>query len=375
MRISWLIIPSLLAGLILEINFAGAQSNQNTFEDPLPRHCLQRFGTTRLRQGIGLTSLAFSKDNKYVISAGYNRIINFWDRKTGQRLKRLKQKSGVCAFALSPDGKRIYSGDTKGMISVWDLKTGNLIRQWQEGKRRIHEIKILPNARLGIISGSQVGIWTPEGKELQTICLFKLFSNGVFSPDGKRFAVTETRDLQLWDVKTGNPIGFLQGHSGTPLHVGFSKDGKWLASGCENKLILWKIGKGPKKVAEWNVTVTSHPVFSPDGKLLFVGSEKLRNPGKIQEAVWYDILGIELAGKKAIRKFRLPANELAFSPDGKTLAASTNEGCIHLLDPITGQKQILDSVAHQSSLDYFSLFSPKNNRLVTAAGNRVYGWN
>ncbi|MHC5733241.1 MAG: WD40 repeat domain-containing protein, partial [Nostoc sp.] len=67
-----------------------------------------------------------------------------------------------------------------------------------------------------------------------------------FSPDGKTLASgSGDNTIKLWDVSTGKAIKTLTGHSSTVNSVGFSPDGKTLASGSgDNTIKLWDVSTG-----------------------------------------------------------------------------------------------------------------------------------
>jgi WD40 repeat protein len=106
------------------------------------------------------------------------------------------------------------------------------------------------------------------------------FSGDCFdvSRDGTSLASANYSDenwIYLWNVNTGKLIKTLKGHKDPVRCVAFSPDGKFLASGDENKLIfVWDLRTG-KKIS----TLIGHSddltslTFSTDGKYLISGSE------------------------------------------------------------------------------------------------------
>jgi WD40 repeat protein len=133
-----------------------------------------------------------------------------------------------------------------------------------------------------------------------------------------------------------------------PVHVTFSPDGKTLASAGirepdgPGELKLWDVATG-KNVATWS----THPgkiwtlAWSPDGKTLasaggFVAREmKLEAKPVTGEVSLWDVATGKVTG--TLRGFPGPVWSVAFSPDGKTLAASGQDGTTRLWEVATGK--------------------------------------
>jgi WD40 repeat protein len=113
-----------------------------------------------------------------------------------------------------------------------------------------------------------------------------------FSPDGKVLATgAHDATVRLWDVESGTLLRVLPAHKGWVLAVAFSKDGAILASG----------GNEDRIVRLWDAAT---------GRLVREITTPLRNDGTL--------------------------HRLAFSPDGRMLAAATSDGYF-LIDPASGR--------------------------------------
>lgn len=140
------------------------------------------------------------------------------------------------------------------------------------------------------------------------------------------------QEILLWDIPNNMLEQRLSGHQAAISALSFNPTGQLLASGAEDGSILLWHGDGNNKQSigrlKLNGTIKSL-VFDEQQTLLAAASQK----GEV--AIW---LLSGLSDAHPLHQWKYPAaiNVLAFSPDGKTLAAGGKDNLIHLLDAQSG---------------------------------------
>ena len=335
-----------------------------------------------LRGHKGWAWCRFAPDSKTLVSTSNENGARLWDVATGKEVGRIADNLVYFNQILfCSDGRTLvsYTQNHHG-LRFWDRASGKEIRSTGDAISPIDFLSFSPDGRL-LAAGSKwewdFRLWdVTSRKKLHRFEHGALIALG-FSPDGSRLATAAFKDPQarIWDAVSGKELRRITADKDI-LSLAWSADGKTLATWSANAPIrLWnaQIGQQISALNASNYEIGSL-VFSPDGKTLAALGQEVRPQGKTLILLWVVDTGKPLPSIETPIQFVNTGSyafpRLAFSPDGRTLAAGGPDasGSIHLWEAATGRRRI--TLNHGENVDTLA-FSP-DGKLLAAAINLNY---
>lgn len=293
----------------------------------------------------GVTDIAFSADGKHLAAATHNGgAVKVWAVGSGKLLRTFKEdEGGVACVGYSPDGKLLAAGSRDGTVDVWPAESGAARRTmaWpHDAKLKVPIKSIAFSSDSKIIAAAsaatpwdadRVALWSvATGERLQHRFPGRRESNNSlsFSPDSKLVAAGNSEgEVKVWTVKDGTPDPWdVPGHRGRVLSTALSPDGKLLASSASDGTVrLWSVETGRELE---NISVPGGAplrglAFSPGSRIL-AGIDG-EDPPPPESVPSIRLLSVESGEEVHSLTAGKGAATIAFSPDGRTLAAASRE--------------------------------------------------
>lgn len=279
--------------------------------------------------GFVVECIAFSPDSTTLAVGGFYGGTTLWDTRTfGKRAFVDTSFRNVEALAFSPDGRKLARmGDNWALLhppSAMLLDLGTEADQRipsAESFRGLHGLAFSPDGRhlaMGC-TGEVVGIHDiPSGKWVAILVGHSQTIRTVaYSRDGRSLASASNDGMaKVWDVATWASRATLRGHTGPVRSVALSPDGQRVVTASDDGTVrLWDATTG-SQVSLWSVADkgANTAVLSPNGRTVAVSTLTIPK---------HEVKLFDVTSGRVLCAAPLPGVNacLAFSPDGRTLAA------------------------------------------------------
>jgi WD40 repeat protein/tetratricopeptide (TPR) repeat protein len=309
---------------------------------------------------------AFQSSGKYLATAGSDGVIRLWSVRSGKEVRKLRgHTKGVKAVTFLGDNLSLVSGSFDGSIRVWDLR-----RKPQPAERSFRAdddtgIRFSGDGRyLAEMGTKQIKILdASDCRELRTIPMEGFRTE--FSPSGPVIAVPDqVFNIQLVDVTTGVQVPhshLFWKHWAKIESIAFGPEGKsFISADDDGNVFIWDVATGDGRALKgFNKSPVREVAFSPDGKWVAAAST-----AEEKVCIW------EAATGGLAREVKKPTfgHCLRFSPNSEEIVVDEKSGLVHLVNVKTGEDQELQG---HTSFVFDAAFSPDGRRLVTVGDDHA----
>lgn len=208
-----------------------------------------------------LSAMQFSNNGQLLAHGGDGKRIVLCDATTGATLPGFAGfESDLTALAFSPNDRLLLSGYVDGSVRLWDVATKALLKTFVTGQdhREISKLSFSPDGAkfFAGTDDNRIHIWEARtGRELNTLRVLLPVTAMTVSQDGHRVAAGPQYELSVkqWDVETGKQLLKLTsdqaGRFTSTNDVRYSpfSDGTLIAA-AKNRIIIWNIDDGSIKL-------------------------------------------------------------------------------------------------------------------------------
>ncbi len=308
-----------------------------------------------------------------VVSGGADGAIRTWDAKTAKELAvTLSIGSYANDLSFNSTGTLLASASDDPRALIWDVATSKVVKTLKAGALWPISVEFSKNDELlavGYDDGTLI-LWdVVTGKERRRIDADSSVVNSVsFSPNSKFVAVGGGDGIaQIYDVANGKLLRSEKSSDEDQaeiLEVAYSRDGRFIAAGRGNGVLSIIDAESLESIssfddAEEGVVALA---WNDDGLLAaasFDGTTRVYDPASEQ-------LVSSMATASGAQAFNV-----AFSPDGLTIAVVGGDGTARLFQASTGR--VVQSYPNHSDRIYGVAFSPDGQRLAVGAGRLEAG--
>ena len=319
-----------------------------------------------------VNSVSFSPDGDNLVSASSDNTIKIWNLKNGELLNSFMLPGEASCASYSPDGNSIVGSYGKDIVMI-DANTGFRIRTFIGHTHSVFDVSFNPDGTK-IASASfdrTIRVWN-IGKPLSV-------GNQIytFSPNGKHIASisSDKHSVIIFDVKTGNVLKTMSGHTDDIVSISYNENGCRLFSLCaKGEFRVWDLATGrftqrllptDFKLNDYEINKSGTHILSTKGGAYWDVSKKKW----VGMVVFWDILN-----EKWIRLFGHTKNATSAqcSSDNNKIVSTSQDSTIRIWNSCSGA--CIKILRAEGSIPRCASFGPDGKKIVSADENVIRIW-
>ena len=372
--------------------------------------------TVHVLDCYGVESVAFTNDNRYLISTSGGRAICVWDLQLEKQIMILEGHSGYVNFvSFNECNRQIISASEDKTIRVWSIESNEIPLVLNEFDSEVTYLSFSLDGKY-LISASRdnelktfdlSSIRQLQKSELQSllsyeninsrnrcfissskrmVCIDDLYTGEVIdllkdemssdirfaslSHDEKHLIiVTKQRfnNIEMWNVSTGKRIKCFEGHVEETNTAFISNNSKYILSASLDKTVrIWDVESGTARILEGHTDYVLYAIFSPDGKIIASASKDCTI--RLWDVKTGALIYVLEGHSKRVKS-------VAFNPTGERLASISYDRTIKIWDVSKGiLLHSFETTKNHNLYENPLLFSPDGQKIAAAIGCSIYIW-
>ncbi len=286
---------------------------------------------------FGHGRVAWSSDGQLLAATGAagDSKLRVWDAATGTLVSQCDKPSGVdaeAALCFSPDNTALTAGGTRGAVLSCRALSGELLGELPAGVGPLRQVAFSADHSFlaAAYQDGVVRLWHVDSGESvgRLNCETGALGPIAWSSDGTMLATgyADGQTVDLWDVTSQQQTRQLRSPRGAVTNIAWSPDGAQVATGGMQAQ-LWDAQSGAAVASPRGYG--NGMAWSRDGSRLAIGAG-----GDVRLC---DAMGSQV--ERALFSSQSSVRRIAWSPDGRAMAAATADCKLYVWETASGRLQ------------------------------------